>query len=66
MGGLLAQFLAAVVFINAPNSPGIYIPLGVLALVMGIVEGALSILRAWCPYVRDFYDGIEVVFDGNE
>ena len=46
MGGLLAQFLAAVVFVKAPSSPEIYVPLGILAFVMGIVEGALGVLRA--------------------
>jgi len=44
-GGLLAQFIAAVVLVNEINSPKIYIPLGLLAFILGIVEGGLTLLR---------------------
>jgi len=42
---MLAQFIAAVVLVNEATSPRIYIPLGLLALILGIVEGGLALLR---------------------
>jgi len=41
----LAQFIAAVVLVNEINSPKIYIPLGLLAFILGVVEGGLALLQ---------------------
>ena len=44
-GCLTAQFIASVILVNEATSPRVYIPLGLLAFVLGIVEEALSLLR---------------------
>jgi len=60
-GGSTAQFIAAVILVNEATSPRVYIPLGLLAFILGIVEGGLGLLRRWCRYRRATAQ-IEILF----
>lgn len=44
-GAMVAQFIAAVVLVNEATVPQIYIPLGLLTFIFGIMEGGAALLR---------------------
>ena len=44
-GAMVAQFIAAVVLVSEATSPHVYIPLGLLAFIFGIMEGVVALLR---------------------